>query len=897
MNVDNHQIVNLYKPPPSTATQRHLPTATAPYVIICGDFNSRNTSWGYPNTNPNGNEIASWAERFDLHLLYNAKDHPTFYSGRHKKWSNPDLSFVSSNMTSNCDRTILDKFPRSGHCPIIVNTKIGIKIKSLNKKRWNFRKANWTKFTSLTDDLSRDLPSPTSDASLAYTAFTNMLSSAAKSSIPRGRRSQYIPCWDADCESALNDYNVASEDVKAEKADALINTLGNKRRARWLETINSIDFTHSSRKAWATINRLTGKSSKPKPCPVSANSIASVLVDNGKWKDLSAEAKSHNRTVNDGIKELLVNQPASSELSGPITIEELMDATLCLRNGKAPGIDMVHSEFLRNIGLPAMEWLCTFLSNCINTLKIPAVWRQAKVAAILKPKKMADDAKSYRPISLLCMPFKLMERIILARINELVELSLPHSQAGFRKGRSTTDQIARLVHDIEAAFQKKEKFGAVFVDLTAAYDTVWHRGLYLKLLKIIPDVKLVRFIMTMMQNRSFFVVTSSGDRSRKRRLRNGLPQGSVLAPILYNIYTADFPETISRQYIYADDSALGFPGKTFEDIQPSLEADLDTLCKYFHKWHLKLSESKTLCSVFHLANRLARRQLVIKFKGSNLKFDPEPVYLGVTLDRSLSFRPHLKKAAEKTSKRVNLIKKLAGSNWGANFSTLRTSALALVYSTAEYAAPVWSQSCHTKSVDIILNECLRVISGCIAPTPTSMLPLVAGIPPANIRRDYLVLQLAAKAETPGSLVPSTADVQPLQRIRRLHFSTRANELNSNCSPLSPTWALETWKKQWESLETTLHNYMQAPSTAPSGHSLERKPWVRLNRLRTGWGKTNSFLRLIGAQDNDTCTCGSLQTIPHILQECPTFKPPNGTIGLTVLDDATLEWLRNTDVPV
>ena len=890
IDVDVCTIVNIYKPPPSTATQRNLPSVTGP-AIVCGDFNSRNTAWGYPETNSNGQSVACWADRLGLHLLYDAKDHPSFFSGRHKKWSNPDLSFVPNVSAHNCERIVLDKFPKSGHCPIIIGTNTSVKIKSLNKKRWNFRKANWDKFTSLTDTLSQDLPPPTGKSE-AYSAFTTMLSTAAKSSIPRGRRSQYIPCWDDECEVALKEQNAASDSEKPEKSEILLNILGEKRRVRWEETIDSIDFTHSSRKAWTTINRLTGRSSKPKPCPVSANAIASVLVDNGKWKDRSEDAKAHNRKVNRDIKEALSNQPAASNLSGPITTEQLMDAILTLKNGKAPGIDMVHSEFLSNMGLQAIAWLRLFLSNCIDTLTIPAVWRKAKVVAILKPKKPSDDAKSYRPISLLCMTFKLMERIILARINDIVELHLPHAQAGFRRGRSTTDQVSRLVHDIEAAFQRKEKFGTVLIDLTAAYDTVWHRGLYLKLLNLIPDVKLVKFIMTLLQNRSFYVETSSGDRSRRRNLRNGLPQGSVLAPILFNIYTYDIPPTASGQYIYADDTALGFAGKTYEEIQLSLEPDLLTMCRYFQQWHLKLSEPKTICSIFHLANRLAGKKLVIKLHGAALRFEPTPTYLGVMLDRSLTFGPHLQMVAVKASKRVNLIRKLAGSNWGAGFTTLRTSTLALVYSAAEYAAPVWSHSRHTSTVNIVLNDALRLISGTMAPTPTAMLPILAGIPPADIRRDHLVLRHAEKAHQHNSLVPSIPDNAPPQRIRRDHFATRANMLHS-CAPLSPAWVQERWKEEWERAKSDFHDYIDAPVSKPTGCNLARQSWVRLNRLRTGWGNTRSFLAQIGASVSDTCVCGSPQTVNHILQACPIFSPPRGKIGLQALDEDTIRWLRGT----
>ena len=154
IDVNGCQIANIYKPPPATVSQRNLPTVSSP-SIVCGDFNSRNINWGYPDTNPNGEAVAQWAERQELHQLYDAKDHPSFYSGRHKKWTNPDLNFVSSDITSNCQRIVLDKFPRSGHCPIIIRTEVGVNIKTLNKKRWNFRKADWNKFESLTDSLSK----------------------------------------------------------------------------------------------------------------------------------------------------------------------------------------------------------------------------------------------------------------------------------------------------------------------------------------------------------------------------------------------------------------------------------------------------------------------------------------------------------------------------------------------------------------------------------------------------------------------------------------------------------------------------------------------------------------------------------------------------------------------
>jgi len=139
--------------------------------------------------------------------------------------------------------------------------------------------------------------------------------------------------------------------VRLDIGDQLLNLLGQKRQQRWEDEINDINFTHSSRKAWNTINRLTGRSSAAKLCPVSANSIASVLVNNGRWKDRSPEAKVFNRQVNTEIKHLTRTMPQSSLLSQPLTTDELVEAIASLKEGKAPGNDNIHTEFLMHMVL------------------------------------------------------------------------------------------------------------------------------------------------------------------------------------------------------------------------------------------------------------------------------------------------------------------------------------------------------------------------------------------------------------------------------------------------------------------------------------------------------------------------------------------------------------------
>ena len=151
----------------------------------------------------------------------------------------------------------------------------------------------------------------------------------------------------------------------------------------------------------------------------------------------------------------------------------------------------------------------------------------------------------------------------------------------------------------------------------SSYDTVWHRGLKLKLNNVIPDKSLVNFIMTLIASRSF-IMHVGADRSKQRFLKNGVPQGSVLAPLLFNLYTSDLPKTQSKKYIYADDIALMISGKTFGPIEQSVSEDLDTMSRYFNNWRLKINTGKTVCTSFHLAHRLAKYQLQVTCEGQNI---------------------------------------------------------------------------------------------------------------------------------------------------------------------------------------------------------------------------------------------------------------------------------------
>ena len=144
---------------------------------------------------------------------------------------------------------------------------------------------------------------------------------------------------------------------------------------------------------------------------------------------------------------------------------------------------------------------------------------------------------------------------------------------------------------------------------------------------------------------------------------------------------------ISRKFAYADDLALLHSSGNWKDLEGTLSQDMSTLSAYLQTWRLKLSHTKTVTAAFHLNNREAKRELKVYNNGRLLPFCPTPTYLGIKLDRLLTFRYHLVVLRKKLSWRVTLLRRLVGSGWGAGAKTLRIATLSLVYSTAEYCAP------------------------------------------------------------------------------------------------------------------------------------------------------------------------------------------------------------------
>ena len=888
-------VINVYRSPNCRLIPSCLPNPTSP-CLISGDFNCQHTDWGYDQTSTDGEALLNWADQHECQILFDAKQRKTFRSARWQTETNPDLAFWRGPVPAPQRRTLLD-FPKSQHRPTLVDLtfNIGDPVDTRPVPRWNFKKADWDSFKNITEAAVSNLPNVFEQPiDKCYTAFTKTILHAAKHSVPRGHRNKYIPCWDDTCEALYRDFTAAPADTKTTAATTLQQHLDKARRERWLSTISTIDMRHSSRKAWAMIKRLTAEPKTISNCPVSANEIAAILKKNGCYANPDKE---QTRTVQDELRQLKRSPTANIGLTQPFTVEELESALQATQTGKAAGGDNIYPEFIKNIGPQMTKWLLDLFNTCLTRNQIPKSWRQAKVIAILKPNKPPEDPKSYRPISLLPIPYKIMERLVLNRISPIIDPSLPKEQAGFRSGRCTEHQTTLLTSDIEEAFESKKKVGVVLVDLTAAYDTVWHKGLELKHRRILPDSLLADFIMNMISNRRFTLTNSNGETSRKKWLKNGVPQGSVLAPTLFNIFTADIPATNSKKYLYADDTALAFAHSSKETIEKVLTRDMAVMAEYYHKWRLTLSANKTVASMFHLDNHQATLQLKIDCNGATLPYDSTPTYLGVKLDRTLSYKGHTEKLGKKVASRVSALRKVAGTGWGCDFHTLKSTMAAMVLSPLDYCSSTWSRSTHTKKLDPVVNSAMRIVTGCIRNTNVKNLPILCGIPPQNLRYQHKTLRLANEAVLKEDHLLHNIVKQPLQRTRlksRRTFYGAAHSLMKQSDGMAPAeWLTLAWNTEWQESQLPLVKYIPKPTSNPPGSKLDRDLMVILNRLRTGSGMFNKTRKQMGLSQTELCQCGQeAQTATHIIEHCPFFRPPEGISLHDVEQNPNLEnWLH------
>ena len=477
----------------------------------------------------------------------------------------------------------------------------------------------------------------------------------------------------------------------------------------------------------------------------------------------------------------------------------------------------------------------------------------------------------------------------------MLPLITPHfnfadTQHGFRAGRSTTTALLPLAHQIASGFNQNcppRRTVAMAIDFSKAFDTVNHTALIRSLLNSTMDHNTIRWLCTYLRGRTATCLYN-GVESGSIIIHQGVPQGSVLSPTLFNAYVADYPHTADLCSSYADDF-------TASASYPDVGEATAVMANHAHDveiWatekELQISTQKSTATLFTPETRQGRLHPLIPVNEDLLPLERNPKILGVTFDPHFHFHKHVEAIEEKAKQRLSILKALTGTTWGQQKETLIVTYKALIDSLFSYAAPVWYTNASMTSIrklQLIQNSALRVATGSLMMSSIDHLHMEAEILTVKEHLDMLCSQALATCLQAGhpSFPVVTADSGP--RNKKHTLQSRFN------AKVAPYISQDGTVGDATLVRKEIHTAAVAESIAARGMNrvlgtpappvheeekqLTRKTRRTLSQLRSGHCYSlNDYKHRIGQSDSNICPCCRQEehTVQHIF-ECPVHPTP------------------------
>lgn len=386
---------------------------------------------------------------------------------------------------------------------------------------------------------------------------------------------------------------------------------------------------------------------------------------------------------------------------------EVMDVIQDLDIKKASGIDGIPPAVIKN----SAKEISHVLSNIFNKMIIDGVYPKLLKLQKTTPIHKKGDPKNvsnYRPIAVLPVINKCFEKLIYKRILEHLDETnfLYGKQFGFRRGVGTMEACIDLIDKICENINKKQLVGGIFLDLTKAFDTIDH-GILLQKLSLLglDDISLKLMHSYLTDRRQ--VVCIADKISDEEEINIGVPQGSVLGPLLFLIFINDISQLplLGEIYLFADDSSIFYPGSNSSEIKRKMERDMVILNEFFRLNRISINIAKTKIMIFS-TNRKQHHRIKLEFENCQIEESTNVKFLGLQLDCNLDWTDHCRTVLTKVSQGLGALYKFRNKF---DLQTRRMIYFALIHCHLNYCTSLWGRSTLSKNIQVLQNRALRVV--------------------------------------------------------------------------------------------------------------------------------------------------------------------------------------------
>lgn len=699
-------------------------------IIIGGDFNAHHFGWGDGTCDKKGEIVMEKVNQSGLLILNDGS--PTYVPLQlNHRSSAIDISLCSTDLVNSLGWSTLDYGIGSHHKCVKI---CWMQTRNIQSGYFYDKKAINECISKLDTAEVRSVQELQKCVKRIY-----------KVNKKKDRRSPKF-WWSDDVDAAWKEKNEARKNFN--RIASMENLLEFKRKAalfqrkkreeirnKFEELPNEVGPFVSSKELWQKVGRLTGKRTHKKE--------NNIIFDDEASAQLFLDTH------------FGCNDPQLGYTTGLVCTTTLLDKNNWYRildskkKKSAPGEDNLTYEMIRSLQPDVTETIIRNINEMWRRGCLDDSLKNIKVVAIPKPGRDQSTPSGKRPISLVPTLTKVANTAVLEQLQNT--LILPENSFGFRKGLSTNTCISFVTNWIKESKRNHMVTGLICIDLSNAFNAVRTDTLEVILSGMGVSHEILMWISSFLKNRK--VSLHIREKVLSRTISNGLPQGDVLSPTLFNAYTAKLHDIKKHGVIlvqYADDFGILVRAKNLELLNTVAQEYLDEFSEKAECLNFTVNAEKTKALLFQNNDK----ELNITINGTKIETVRNHRYLGITIDRYLSFGAHIREVREKIQQRLNMVKILSGAKSGAHPDTMTRIYIALCRSIMEYGCSIFNNAkpSNRRIMSVINNQGLRKITGTTKTTPLNALAALSGQEPLEFRHEYVTMREIARHVTSDDVI-------------------------------------------------------------------------------------------------------------------------------------------------